>query len=112
MYRNRNLNLNGVFSYNQLVVNGVDVAPTIKNNKQDISFIYNESLVTVSNDNINNSSNVQALSALTESNNTILNDVNNQVSVLQAQINNLQRLMASNQSGGPTQVGEGPVNAI
>ena len=27
MYRNRNLSLDGVFGYNQLLVNGVDVAP-------------------------------------------------------------------------------------
>jgi hypothetical protein len=104
MYRNRNLNLNGAFSYNQLLVNGVDVAPSIKDNKKDISFIYNESLVTINNDNINNSYNVGAISALAGSSALAItdiqstqNDVNAQVETLKAQI---QQLIASNPSGG------------
>ena len=44
MYRNKQLTLDGVFGYNRLLVNGVDVAPTLNTNTQDICYIYNEAL--------------------------------------------------------------------
>lgn len=83
MYRNRQLNLNGVFSYNQLIVNGVDVAPTIENNSTDISYIYNDGLLTQSNDTLNNATNTKSLSALTETNSQLITNLqtalNNQI---------------------------------
>ena len=68
MYRNRNLSLDGVFGYNQLLVNGVDVAPSINTNSQDINYIYNEALINASNDELNTAKITEAVSSLTQTN--------------------------------------------
>ena len=68
MYRNRNLSLDGVFGYNQLLVNGVDVAPSINTNSQDINYIYNEALINASNDVLNTAKITEAVSSLTQTN--------------------------------------------
>ena len=68
MYRNRNLSLEGVFSYNQLVVNGVDVAPTINTNIKDISYIYNQALISASQGSLNNAQILESLGSLSQTN--------------------------------------------
>jgi hypothetical protein len=68
MYRNRNLSLDGVFGYNQLLVNGVDVAPSINTHTTDISYIYNEALINASNDVLNTAKITEAVSSLTQTN--------------------------------------------
>ena len=93
MYRNRQLSLDGVFSYNQLLVNGVDVAPTIQANSQDISYIYNDGLVNTSNDTLNNANNLESISTLTQTNSTnianLQTGLNNQIQQEAADIANL-----------------------
>ena len=68
MYRNRNLNLEGIFGYNQLLVNGVDVAPSINSNTNDIGYIYNGALINTSAGTLNNAQITEAISSLTETN--------------------------------------------
>ena len=68
MYRNKQLTLDGVFGYNRLLVNGVDVAPTINTNSQDISYIYNEALINTSNDILSTAKITEAVSSLTQTN--------------------------------------------
>ena len=68
MYRNKQLTLDGVFGYNRLLVNGVDVAPTLNTNTQDISYIYNEALINTSNDILSTAKITEAVSSLTQTN--------------------------------------------
>ena len=68
MYRNRQLTLDGVFGYNQLLVNGVDVAPTLTTNTSDISYIFNDGLMGTSQSTLNNAKITEAMSALTQAN--------------------------------------------
>ena len=68
MYRNKQLTLDGVFGYNRLLVNGVDVAPTINTNSQDINYIYNEALINTSNDILSTAKITEAVSSLTQTN--------------------------------------------
>jgi len=68
MYRNRQLTLDGVFGYNQLLVNGVDVAPNINANTSDISYIFNDGLMGTSQSTLNNAKITEAMSALTQAN--------------------------------------------
>jgi hypothetical protein len=68
MYRNRSLNLDGVFSYNSLLVNGVDVAPSINTNTSDINYIYTGALINASSGTLNNAQITEAISSLTQTN--------------------------------------------
>ena len=68
MYRNRQLTLDGVFGYNQLLVNGVDVAPTINTNIKDISYIYNQALISASQGSLNNAQILESLGSLSQTN--------------------------------------------
>jgi hypothetical protein len=68
MYRNRSLNLDSVFGYNRLLVNGVDVGPSINTHTQDISYIYNEALINTSNDILSTTKITEAVSSLTQTN--------------------------------------------
>ena len=68
MNRNRQLSLDGVFGYNQLLVNGVDVDQTLTNNSTDISYIYNDGLMGTSQSTLNNAKITEAISSLTQAN--------------------------------------------
>ena len=49
MNNNARLNLNGVLGFNKLLVGNVDVGPNVKDNTDDIKYIYNNALTNLQN---------------------------------------------------------------